>query len=324
MSVDELIEKTLAGEQQALARAISIIENRETEYPQLMAALYGAADSETVVVGITGSPGSGKSTIVSGLIDRLRDRGLSVGVLAVDPTSPFSGGSVLGDRVRMGHRTGDSNVFVRSMSAHGELGGLSAAATETIVAYAAAGFDVVLLETVGTGQNEIDIVRAADTVVLTVTPESGDSVQTLKAGVLEIADLFAVNKADLEGAERTAYQLQEMLQVGADAPGETTDWEPPIVTTVATDGDGLDELLEHVFAHREYLERTGQLDVAARNRAIYAIRNRITNTVDRRLHTALTDQTDLDAAAELVLDGSQDPQSIATEILTELDLTDGG
>lgn len=322
MSVDELIEKTLAGEQQALARAISIIEDRTTDYPQLMAALYAAADSETLVVGITGSPGSGKSTIVNGLIDRLRDRGLSVGVLAVDPTSPFSGGSVLGDRVRMDHRTGDSAVFVRSMSAHGELGGLSAAATETIVAYAAAGFDVVLIETVGTGQNEIDIVRAADTVVLTVPPDSGDSVQTLKAGVLEIADLFAVNKADLDGAKRTVYQLQDMLQVGADAPGDTTDWDPPIVETVATEGDGLDELLEQLLAHRDYLERTEQVDVAVRNRAIYAIRNRITNTVDRRLQAALADQADLDTAAERVLDGGQDPQSIAVELLAELDLTD--
>ncbi|MFC3957209.1 methylmalonyl Co-A mutase-associated GTPase MeaB [Halovivax cerinus] len=210
---DGLVDRLLAGDHRALARTISRIENRRQGYRELVSDLYdhtGTAD----VIGVTGSPGAGKSTLVDKLAETYRERGETVGVIAIDPSSPFTGGAVLGDRIRMASTVGDMDVFVRSMSARGTLGGLSTATTDAVTAMDAFGKDKVIIETVGAGQNEIDIVRTADTVAVLVPPGSGDAVQTLKAGILEIADVFVVNKADRDGADRTVQELMEMIELG--------------------------------------------------------------------------------------------------------------
>ncbi|ELZ00145.1 methylmalonyl Co-A mutase-associated GTPase MeaB [Natrialba asiatica] len=209
----ELLDALLAGEHRALARTISKIENRAPGYRELVSALY-AHTGNADVIGITGSPGAGKSTLVDKLAETYRERGETVGIIAIDPSSPFTGGAVLGDRIRMASTIGDMDVFVRSMSARGTLGGLSTATADAVKAMDAFGKDKIIIETVGAGQNEVDIVRTADTVAVLVPPGSGDSIQTLKAGILEIADVFAVNKADRDGADRTVQELREMLHIG--------------------------------------------------------------------------------------------------------------
>ena len=206
----DLLEELLAGSQRALARAITRTENRSPGYRELVAALHDHTGSAQVI-GITGAPGAGKSTLVDKLAAAYRDRGDTVGVVAVDPSSPYTGGAVLGDRIRMASNVGDMEVFFRSMSARGQLGGLSMATADAVRALDAFGKDVILIETVGAGQNEVDVVRTADTVAVLVQPGSGDDVQTLKAGILEIGDVFVVNKADMDGAERTLAELAEMV-----------------------------------------------------------------------------------------------------------------
>src|SRR6056297_1406717 len=213
--MSELIQELLDGEHRALARVITKIENRQPGYRDLVKQLHrhtGNAD----VIGITGSPGSGKSTLVDKMAATYREQGLTVGVIAIDPSSPFTGGAVLGDRIRMASNVGDMDVFFRSMSARGTLGGLSTATTDAVKALDAFGKDKVLIETVGAGQNEIDIVKSADTVAVLVPPGSGDDVQMLKAGILEIGDVFVVNKADLKGADRTVQELREMVHMQQD------------------------------------------------------------------------------------------------------------
>ncbi|PSQ00472.1 methylmalonyl Co-A mutase-associated GTPase MeaB [Halobacteriales archaeon QS_4_70_19] len=217
----ELIDDLLAGEHRALARVITEIENRSPGYRDLVRELHqhtGHAD----VVGITGSPGAGKSTLVDKMAATYRDRGLTVGVIAIDPSSPFTGGAVLGDRIRMASNVGDMDVFFRSMSARGQLGGVSTATTDAVKALDAFGKDKIIVETVGAGQNEIDIVRTADTVAVLVPPSSGDDVQMLKAGILEIGDVFVVNKADLDGADRTVSELKEMIMMRDASPAAGT------------------------------------------------------------------------------------------------------
>ncbi len=213
---ESLLEALLAGEHRALARVISKIENRSPGYRELVSELY-AHTGDADVIGITGSPGAGKSTLVDKLAEEYRDRGETVGIIAIDPSSPFSGGAVLGDRIRMASAVGDMDVFVRSMSARGTLGGLSTATADAVKAMDAFGKDKIIIETVGAGQNEIDIVRTADTVAVLVPPGSGDDIQTLKAGILEIADVFVVNKADRDGADRTVQELREMVHLGEES-----------------------------------------------------------------------------------------------------------
>ena len=213
----ELVEDLLAGKHRALARVITKIENRSPGYRELVSQLHEHTGSAEVI-GITGSPGAGKSTLVDKMAAEYRDRGLTVGVIAIDPSSPFTGGAVLGDRIRMANNVGDMDVFFRSMSARGHLGGLSTATTDAVKALDAFGKDRIIVETVGAGQNEVDIVKTADTVAVLVPPSSGDDVQMLKAGILEIGDVFVVNKADLDGADRTVTELKEMIMMRDASP----------------------------------------------------------------------------------------------------------
>ena len=336
MSGHPLVEDVLAGDHRALARAITIIENRESGYRDLVAGLHkhtGGAE----IVGITGSPGSGKSTLVDRLAAAYREQGLTVGVVAVDPSSPFTGGAVLGDRIRMGSTVGDMDVFVRSMSARGRLGGVSTATADAVKALDAFGKDRILVETVGTGQNEVDIVRTADTVAVLVPPGSGDDVQMLKAGILEIGDVFVVNKADLSGADRTVRELREALDhdrngAGHHGPGGAVDgfepsgdgagWDPVIVETVASGGEGIEALLGAFRDHARFLDGSGARERTERARFAAEIRRLLREDLNEALAEELDRQGGLDAAVERVVDRETDPYTVADEFLDPL-LTDG-
>jgi len=337
---DQLIEELLAGKHRALARTITKIENRTPGYRELVSQLHehtGDAD----VIGITGSPGAGKSTLVDKLAEAYRDQGLTVGVIAIDPSSPFTGGAVLGDRIRMASNTGDMDVFFRSMSARGSLGGLSTATTDAVKALDAFGKDKIIIETVGAGQNEVDIVRTADTVAVLVPPGSGDDVQMLKAGILEIADLFVVNKADLDGADRTVQELREMVEMRRDevaiatghhgameaetsgttstGSGESQSWTPPIVETVAKSGDGIEDLMTVLADHTEYLVESGQLEAKARSRYAAEIRTLLREDASELLAEEIETRGGIDAFVDRVLDRKTDPYTIADDVLEPIE-----
>lgn len=276
-----LIERMLAGDRIALAKLMTLVENREPETAEVLSRLHGRGET-TRVVGITGPPGAGKSTLVDRLIAALRRNGQRVGVVAVDPSSPFSGGAVLGDRIRMQAHYLDDAVFIRSLSARGNVGGLARAARHVARLMAAFGQDAVIVETVGVGQNEFDIMRLADTVVVVLVPEAGDTVQAMKAGLLEIADAFVVNKADRDGARRMKSELELMLQLRP-----TAGWHVPVLLTVAQDGTGVDAVVEAIAAHQAYLRTSGE---GARRAAsgrrtdfVAALRDEIGRRIDRAL-----------------------------------------
>lgn len=269
----ELVEKALAGNRYALARLISLIEDNGTEARAALAALYPHT-GQAHVVGVTGAPGTGKSTLVNELTKVLRAQGTTVGIVAVDPSSPFSGGALLGDRVRMRDLAGDRGVFIRSMATRGSLGGLARATSDVVKVLDAAGFSVVLVETVGAGQAEVDIARTAHTTVVVEAPGLGDEVQALKAGLLEIADVLVVNKADRPGAAQTARALEMVINRNAVRGGaDDNAWRPPILKTIALDGSGVPEVLEAIVAHREYLRASGSWAERERARVETELRN---------------------------------------------------
>jgi len=343
--MSDLVEDLLAGKHSALARVITQIENRSPGYREIISDLHqhtGTAD----VIGVTGSPGAGKSTLVDKVAATYREQGLTVGVIAIDPSSPFSGGAVLGDRIRMASNAGDMDMFFRSMSARGSLGGLSTATTDAVTALDAFGKDKIIVETVGAGQNEVDIVRTADTVAVLVPPGSGDDVQMLKAGILEIGDVFVVNKADLNGADRTVQQLREMLQGRSGRPdtghhgaaelagdhgdaqasdsdtGDDSDepetWNPPIVETVANRGEGVEDFLDTLADHGAYLDRTGRREGQARERFAAEIRTLLREDANELLAAELDRRGGIDSYVDAVIDRHTDPYTVVDEILTPL------
>ena len=254
-SPEQLAQGVLAGDMRALARLISLVEDEVPSARAALAILYPRT-GRAHLVGVTGAPGTGKSTLVNEMAKVYRRRGLTVGIVAVDPTSPFSGGAILGDRVRMRELAGDPGIFIRSMATRGSLGGLARATSDVVKLLDAAGFDRVLIETVGAGQAEVDIAKTAHTTIVVETPGLGDDIQAIKAGILEIADVFAVNKADREGADSAVTALEMMLDINGTEPGQ---WRPPIVKTVAVRGDGVPELVDRVEAHYEHLRQSGLL-----------------------------------------------------------------
>lgn len=251
MEVTELSERVASGEPRAVARLISWVEDGAPGLPEALAAL--PARSPAYIIGLTGSPGVGKSTVTSALVGAYRARGQRVGVLAIDPSSPFTGGALLGDRIRMQEHATDSGVFIRSMASRGHLGGMAAATPQAVRVLEAAGCDVVLIETVGVGQSEVDVAATADATVVLLAPGMGDGVQAAKAGILEIADIVCVNKADREGAEATARDVRQMLRLGASDEG----WEPRVVTSIASRGE-VDDLVGALDERRAWLDEEGR------------------------------------------------------------------
>jgi LAO/AO transport system kinase len=280
-TLDDLVPRLLAREPRAVARAITLCEDGGNAQRELIGRIYERT-GRARVVGVTGPPGSGKSTLVDRLVRLCRRRGETVGVLAVDPTSPFTGGAILGDRIRMQGHTTDSGVFIRSMATRGNLGGLSRASRDAVDILDAAGFDWVILETVGVGQAEVDVVRSVDTVVVVTVPGLGDDIQAIKAGILEIADVFVINKADREGVERTLRDLQMMLSLG-----EHGAWVPPLLKTVASRDEGISEMAEAIGKHREWLTESDELARRRRThlrlRVEMILKERVVATADRVL-----------------------------------------
>lgn len=264
---DVLKDRLLAREVRTLARAISSIESGDPSGQVLLSHLRPRVGGARVV-GVTGAPGSGKSTLTDQLIGLARERGDRVAVVAVDPSSPFTGGAILGDRIRMTRWHADRDVYIRSMATRGHLGGLAAVTLQVVALLDAVGFQTILLETVGVGQSEVEIADAADTTVLVLTPGQGDAVQTFKAGIMEIADLFVINKADQPGAGRLRLEIKAMLEISSQADSS---WTPPILETTASQGEGIGELMSEIDSHSRYLETSGRAAQLVRRRARFEI-----------------------------------------------------
>jgi LAO/AO transport system kinase len=304
----QLAERLMAGDTRALARAIRMVEDRDPGIADLLRQVRERAGLARVV-GVTGPPGSGKSTLCDQVIERWRAGGHQVGVIAVDPSSPFTGGAILGDRVRMVRHTLDPGVFIRSMAARGHLGGLAAAAREAIRLLDASGRDRCLLETVGVGQSELEVMETADTTVVVTTPASGDAVQIIKAGILEIADIFVVNKADLPGASKVVRDLKELVRHGA----RRNDWSPPVLTTVAESGEGVDELVAAIDRHGDTIAASGKLERRRIARLRAEVEAIVVERAAERARIALHEGT---MSRELEGDLSRvDPYALAERIL---------
>jgi LAO/AO transport system kinase len=316
VDVDSLVDAATRGDARSVARLISLIEDGSPKVPEITKALVAAsADTPARVIGLTGSPGVGKSTTTSALVSAFRARGERVGVLAVDPTSPFTGGALLGDRVRMQDHATDPGVFIRSMATRGHLGGLAWATPQALRVLDVAGCDVIMIETVGVGQSEVEIAATADTTVVLLAPGMGDAIQAAKAGILEIGDVYAVNKADRDGADATARELRMMLTHGV--PREPDAWRPPIVKTVASSGQGIDELLAELDRHRDWLASSG---TGVHRRVQRAAAEVEALAVARFVAQARSFRDDdggsrLTALAEQVATGAIDPYT-AAELLT--------
>jgi LAO/AO transport system kinase len=308
--IDELVAAARDGSPRALARLISLVENgspRLREVMRLIAPLAGRAR----VIGLTGAPGVGKSTITGALLRGYRGEGLRVGVLAVDPTSPFTGGALLGDRVRMQDHATDAGVFIRSMASRGHLGGLSWAAPQALRILDAAGFDVIMVETVGVGQAEVAIASLADSTLVIVAPGMGDSVQASKAGILEIADIFVVNKGDRPGAQEAIRDLRTMVAMASYGEGA---WKPPIVETSAASGQGIDDLITRLNAHASWLAESGEGERRRAARAREEITVLAVTQVRERLG-ALPGEARLEELAAQVASGKLDPYSAADQLV---------
>jgi LAO/AO transport system kinase len=302
----------LAGDLRAGARLMRMLDDREPGATDVLRLLYPHT-GRARVIGLTGNPGSGKSTLCSRLVGHYRRQGLKVGVLAVDPSSPFSGGAILGDRIRMMEHAADPGVFIRSLATRGALGGLSRSTSEMVHVMDAMGYDVVLVETVGVGQDEIDIVRTADTTVVVMVPGMGDDIQAIKAGILEIADVFVVNKADADGADRTVSDLRGLQMLLSEMP----EWMPPIVRTIASRGEGIDLLGEEILRHGQFLTSSPSRAERERARAAFVVTGLVRETCTRMAHRWLTATADgRDLVAE-VADRKRDPYSAADRAMLQ-------
>ncbi len=307
MTQRSLESRFLAGDERALARGISLLEAGDAAGAFLLRAMRGRRQAH--VVGITGSPGSGKSTLSDALIMEARARGKQVAVLAVDPSSPYSGGAILGDRIRMMRHHQDRGVFIRSMATRGQLGGLAATTLQVTALLEAFGFDLVLLETVGVGQSEVDIVHAADSTVLVLTPGQGDGVQAFKAGIMEIADVFVINKFDQPGGGRLKREVKAALELAMPAAGA---WQPPVLETVASEGKGTAELLDTLQAHRTALTGSGGLELVRQERVRFEVSALLSDRLRRLVQGVASERLDA------ILGGELSPDELAETLLGEL------
>jgi LAO/AO transport system kinase len=311
--IAKFVQRIRSGDIRALSRAISTVEDHTPESTELLKALFPHS-GRAVLLGFTGSPGAGKSTLVDQVAKIYRQQDRTIGIVAVDPTSPFSGGAILGDRIRMQSHHADPGIFIRSMATRGSLGGLASTTADVATVLDASGRDVVMIETVGVGQDEIDIVRLADVTIVVLVPGMGDDVQTIKAGIMEIADIFVINKADRDGAERVEREIRAMqtLAIRKDS------WTPPIVKTVATDGTGIEELVQTIQRYQAHLEQGDR----ARSRRIENWRERIAEMLrDALFQRVLSDylsEGDAQRYAAEVAEHKRDPYSLVEEIVAEL------
>jgi LAO/AO transport system kinase len=303
-----LVDRVRERRPRAIGKAISLIENRRRPKRDLIRRIYRYTGSARVV-GVTGPPGAGKSTLVDRLTREIRRSDETVGILAVDPTSPFSGGAILGDRVRMQGLSTDPGVFIRSMATRGAMGGLAPATHDAVDVLDAAGFDWILVETVGVGQDEVDIVRSVDTVVVVTVPGLGDDIQTIKAGIMEIADIFVINKADRDGVERTYRDLTSMVAMTEDAPRT-----PPIVRTVATGGEGVAEVLTEICEHSRWLKTSGELERRRRRQ----LRLRVENILKERILNTADELIGVERAVGEALKNRLDPYRVADSIFRDV------
>ena len=304
----DLANRVVAGDQRAIARAISVVETDPARTPALIKKIFGHT-GRARVIGVTGAPGVGKSTLVDRLATEYRRLDLSVGILAVDPSSPFSGGAILGDRIRMQRHTLDDGVYVRSMATHGHLGGLSDATSDAVLVLDAAGRQVVLVETVGVGQAEVEIARTADVSVVVTIPDAGDDVQAMKAGIMEIADVFVVNKADHQGADRTAGEIDAMLSLQEFEDGV---WRPPVVKTQATTGEGVSEVVDAV---QRFCDERHDTRDRRRERAAYRLTELLRQGFVDRLRSHERTRALLDDAVARITEGAVDPYTAAAGIM---------
>jgi LAO/AO transport system kinase len=309
MDVDAIVTGVLAREPRAIARAISLVEDGDDGLPALSAGVFPHTGS-AATIGLTGAPGVGKSTIATALVRTARANDRRVAVLAIDPTSPYTGGALLGDRVRMQEHATDPDVFIRSMATRGHLGGMALAAPEAVRILDAAGFDLVIIETVGVGQAEIDVAAATDTTLVVLAPGLGDAIQMAKAGILEVADVFVVNKADRDGAAEVQRELRQMLHLGAARP-----WDPPVLATVASDGTGIDELWADIERHHAWLVSTGALAVDREAAVVHEVRALAAERLASSVQAQLADDAGLRARLR---DHELDPYAAVDELIRRL------
>ncbi|HOM95395.1 MAG: methylmalonyl Co-A mutase-associated GTPase MeaB [Candidatus Methanofastidiosa archaeon] len=311
-SIDELIQKMVSGDKRALGKIITLMEEDSSSSAYIVSKIYPLT-GKAYILGITGPPGSGKSSIVDKLVSCYRNENLKVGVIAIDPTSPFTGGAILGDRIRMRSHYTDKNVFIRSMATRGTLGGLSRATSDSVKALDAFGNDVIIIETVGAGQVEVDIVKVADTVVVVSVPDMGDTIQKLKAGIMEIGNIFAVNKADIDGAEKCILEIKMMLELSETKNG----WVPPIVKTFGDRDNGANELYEAIKNHHKYLLESGRQEKKkiARGKAdlIYILQNLFI----KKFYEAINEE-ELEELGKKIASREKDPYTIIEELIPRL------
>jgi LAO/AO transport system kinase len=311
--IEQLVSRIRAGELRALSRAISTVENRTRDSTELLKALFPFS-GKALLIGLTGAPGAGKSTLVDQVAREYRKQGKTIGIVAVDPTSPFSGGAILGDRIRMQSHHADKGIYIRSMATRGSLGGLASTTADVATVLDASGRDLVIIETVGVGQDEVDIVRLADVTIVVLVPGMGDDVQTIKAGIMEIADIFVINKSDREGAERVEREIRAMQSLAM----RHDDWIPPIVKTVASEGTGITELVAAIEKYRGYLEQSGR----AQARRIANWRGRIAemlrDALFQRVLSYYLSEGEANRYAAEVAEHKRDPYSLVEKIVDEL------
>jgi LAO/AO transport system kinase len=310
--VTELVNGVLNGKRRELARLISLIEDEDTVATEALIQLYKHT-GKAHIIGVTGPPGSGKSSLVTKLTAEFRKRENTIGIVCVDPSSPFTGGALLGDRIRMQEHSLDKDVYVRSMGTRGHLGGLSRATSDAVRAIDAFGKDIIFVETVGTGQSEVEVIDIAHTVIVTDVPGSGDDIQTIKAGIMEIADIFVVNKMDLPGADKKVTEINAML----DLDPREKEWRPPVLFTNSRSGEGIPELADTIIEHLQFLKESGQLEQKGLKRSRDELQELMSYKLTRELYQKLEGRPEYEVAIKKIASRKEDPYSVAERLIAE-------